>query len=541
MSNQSFYVTTPIYYVNDVPHVGHAYTSLLADVFARYHRLLGFDAWMQTGTDEHGLKVQQAADARGVEPQAHCDAMVGHFTELLDLIGTAHDDFIRTTEPRHISVVQRAIQKLFDKGDIYKDVYEGWYHARSERYYTEREVEEIRAGESDEDVHPDELEWLEEPNYFFRMSNYADELQRLVESDEFLITPSKRKNEVLGFIRGGVRDLCISRNKKNLAWGVPLPFDEDFVLYVWFDALLNYESAVGYLGDGPDDAARHAKWWPADVHVIGKDILTTHCVYWPIYLLALEEPLPTCVLAHGWLLDSEGGKLSKTKRAGQGDVRVGRPQPTIGEMVEILGCDPTRWFLATVMKPGDDTAFNWDLVRERLNADLANGLGNSVSRVLKMVAKYADGVVPELGEGTDEDRALAASAEAAVAAVRAFPETLDLPAITSAVRVAVSDLAQYIAREQPWAKAKEEGGLPRVRQVLAWSLETLRLIGLVVTPVMPTKSAALRELLGEPSEIDFEREAVWGGLPAGRAVGSTKGLFPRIEENSLPAAADAAS
>src|SRR5882724_2565517 len=308
MSRDRFYVTTPIYYVNDVPHIGHAYTTIVADVLAGYHRLLGVPTWFQTGTDEHGQKAQTAAEARGIPTQQLCDEYSKVFRDLDARLAIRYDGFIRTTEERHKSVVTKVLQKLWDAGEIYRANYVGFYCSRCERYWTDTEVEAHGGNCPDQPELHGKIPRLSEPNYFFRMSKHAPELQRRIEAGEFEILPEKRKNEVLGYLKGGALDLCISRSKSRLSWGITLPFDTDFVCYVWLDALFNYETAIGYL----TDEKSHANWWPADLHIVGKDILTTHAVYWPTFLLAVGEPLPRRILAHGWLLDSEGLKLSKT-------------------------------------------------------------------------------------------------------------------------------------------------------------------------------------------------------------------------------------
>ena len=531
MSPERFYITTPIYYVNDRPHVGHAYTSVLADVLAGYHRMLGIDTWFLTGTDEHGQKVQDSAAARGVEPLVLCDEMAQHFRELLGRLAVRNDDFIRTTEVRHSSIVTKVLTRLHESGDIYLGTYEGWYCSRCERYWTDKEVEERGGGRCPDQPELHDVERLAEENYYFRMSAYADRLVAAIESDELRIVPEKRKNEVLGFLAQGLNDLCISRNRDRLAWGVPLPFDERYVCYVWVDALFNYETAIGYLSDDE----RHARWWPADVHVIGKDILTTHAVYWPTMLLAVGEALPRHILAHGWLLDSRGGKLSKTKRADD-DAPDARPLPTIDALLDVFGTSGTRWFLATAMKPGDDTSFDWEIVRERVNTDLANGLGNTANRLLKMAAGACDGRFPALGEGGEREHGVRDAALAAVAAARAFPETFDVTSVVAAVRVGVDAISLYLSDTAPWKLVKTEEGLPQAREIIGWSLESLRLLALAVHPILPTSMGRLRGAVGMTGELDFASESRFGVLAAGAALGAPPNLFPRISIEDLPEA-----
>ena len=579
MSRDRFYVTTPIYYVNDVPHVGHAYATVVADVLARYHRMLGVPTWFLTGTDEHGQKAQLAAEARGIPPQQLCDEYSAVYREMGRRIGASNDDFIRTTEERHVAVVTRVLERLWEGGHVYKADYEGWYCTRCERFWTDQEVSERGGGRCPDQPELHEVARLTEANYFFRMSAFAERLRAAIESGEMEILPEKRRNEVLGFLRQGLGDLCISRARSRLHWGVPLPFDPDYVTYVWVDALFNYESAIGYLGDAPRDEERHSRWWPADLHVLGKDILTTHAVYWPTLLMAVGEPLPRRILGHGWLLDRGGLKISKTKRAGGGEAqeptrpqppprglrgqggpphrgglkisnpkRAGggaapeptRPQPTLDGLLEVFGRDVTRWALATATKYGDDAVLDWDVLRERVNAELANGLGNSVNRVLRMVHQFGGGRLAARGPEGPAEAALREAAEAAIRAVRAVPDGLDILAITIAVRAGVDRVSAYLDQEKPWKAAKDAANLPRVGQVLAWCVETLRVLGLALTPVMPEKMDALRRSVGVDGSMDFEREAAFGLLAEGAGVGEPPGLFPRVDDTVLPAAGNAA-
>jgi methionyl-tRNA synthetase len=535
MASERFYVTTPIYYVNDRPHVGHAYTSVLADVFAAYHRMLGIETWFLTGTDEHGQKVQDSAEARGVTPQALCDEMAGHFHELLQRLAVHNDDFIRTTEARHTSIVTRVLTKLHENGDVYLGTYEGWYCSRCERYWTDKEVEERGGGRCPDQPELHAVERLAEENYYFRMSAYADRLRAAIESDELLIHPPKRKNEVLGFLAQGLNDLCISRNRERLSWGVPLPFDDRYVCYVWVDALFNYKSAIGYLHDDAEQRERHDGWWPADVHLIGKDILTTHAVYWPTMLLAVGEPLPRQILAHGWLLDTRGGKLSKTKRQ-DAEAADDRPVPTIEGLLDVFGVAGTRWFLATAMKPGDDTSFDWEIVRERVNTDLANGIGNTANRLLKMAAGACDGRFPALDEGGEREHGVRDAALAAIEAARAMPETLDVTSVVSAVRAGIDAISLYLSDTTPWKLVKTEEGLPRARQILGWSLESLRLLALAVHPILPTSMGVVRAAVGLEGDLDFENEARFGVIAEGAELAPPPNLFPRVSTEDLPSA-----
>jgi methionyl-tRNA synthetase len=533
MSRERFYVTTPIYYVNDVPHIGHAYCTVVADVLAGYHRLLGVPTWFQTGTDEHGQKAQLAAEARGISPQQLCDEYSQVFRDLHARLAIRYDDFIRTTEERHKSVVTKVLTKLWEAGEIEKRDYEGHYCTRCERFWNDTEVASHGGNCPDFPELHGKVPRLREPNYFFRMSKWAPELQRRIESGELQILPEKRRNEVLGYLKQGVNDLCVSRAKARVSWGVALPFDPDYVCYVWLDALFNYETAVGYLSD----ETRHAKWWPADLHLLGKDILTPHAVYWPTFLLAVREPLPRRILAHGWLLDAEGLKVSKTKKEGAAAAAsaLGRVPPP-DEMLSVLGVDVTRWALATAMKYGDDARFDWELILSRVNAELANGLGNSVNRVLRMIQQSCGGKVAARGAGNEKERGLRERAEAAVAAADAIPETLDVLAVTAAVRAAVDAVSLYLDEERPWKAAKDPANLPRVGEVLSWCAETLRLAGTALHPVMPAKTDALRRAFGVQGPVDWARESRFGLLAEGSAVGEPPNLFPRIEAASVPSA-----
>jgi methionyl-tRNA synthetase len=523
MPRERFYVTTPIYYVNDVPHIGHAYCTVVADVLAGYHRMLGVPTWLLTGTDEHGQKAQQAAEARGISPKQLCDEYSAVFRALAAKLRVRNDDFIRTTEERHTSVVAKVLQKLWDAGEIYKADYEGFYCVRCERYWKDAEVAARDGNCPDFPELHGKVSRLVEANYFFRMSKWADELLRRIESDELAILPEKRKNEVVGYLKGGVEDLCISRAKARLSWGIELPFDKDFVCYVWVDALFNYETAVGYLADG----ARHAKWWPADLHVVGKDILTTHAVYWPTLLLAVGEPLPRRILAHGWLLEDRGLKLSKTKSEADAPGRTGVPKPD--ELIEVLGVDVARWSLATAMKYGDDARFDWDLVRERVNAELANGFGNSVNRVLRMAQQSCDGKLALRGPGNEKELGLRRAARAAIDAANAVPETFDVLAVTTAVRAAVDAVSLYLDEERPWKAAKDPANLPRVGEVLSWCAETLRVAGLALAPIVPEKTEVLRACFGVTGPLDFAKESQFGFVPVGTKLGEPPNLYPRVE------------
>ena len=386
--NNSFYISTPIYYVNDKPHIGHAYTTILADVIARFYRQLNYDTFFLTGLDEHGQKVQEAASNRKVEPQDHCNEMAPRFIELWEKLHISNDDFIRTTEERHKKVVQEFLQLVFDKGDIYKDEYTGLYSVSEERFITEKEAES--------GIFRD-IKELKEINYFFKMSNFQTQLIEHIENNNNFIQPAHRKNEILGFLKQPLSDLCISRPKSRLNWGIELPFDDEYVTYVWFDALINYLTATGY---GEDDLS-YNKWWPADCHLIGKDILTTHAVYWPTMLLSAGIPLPKTIFAHGWWL-SDSSKMSKS---------VGNVVNPL-DLIEEYGVDPVRYYLMREMVLGQDANFTMESFIKRYNSDLANDYGNLLNRVSTLIKKNYDGLIPDKGEQTSSEEEIIKSAEA---------------------------------------------------------------------------------------------------------------------------------
>ncbi len=510
MPDDKFYVTTPIYYVNDKPHIGHAYTTILADVLSRYHRLKGVPTYSLTGTDEHGQKVQQAAEKSGIEPLEQADRTVVRFRELWTKLEITNDDFIRTTEERHKTIVQQALQDLYDRGEIYKDKYDGWYCIGCERYFTEKDLVE---GNCPEPGCGRPVERIEETNYFFRMSKYQDWLIQYIHDNPGFIQPDFRRNETLGFLKKKLNDLCVSRPKSRLSWGIELPFDENFVTYVWFDALVNYISAVGYLSD----ESVFEKWWPASCHLIGKDILTTHTVYWPTMLHAMGLPQPQCVFAHGWWLV---GRDKMSKSVGN----VVNPM----DMADRFGVDPFRYFLMAEMSLGQDASFTEEAFVRRYNADLANDLGNMLSRVVKLIVSHCDAKIPEYTElGAEEENlrnAALAAAERAMDNVESMRIDLGLAALAGVVREA----NRYLEKRQPWTLAKE-GKIEELGTVLYFAAETLRIISGMIYPVMPSKMSELRAALGlSEKEPGFADLTEWGKLQPGTPVQKVKGLFPRI-------------
>ena len=512
MSNKNFYISTPIYYVNDKPHIGHAYTTILADVLARYHRLMGEHTFFLTGTDEHGLKVEQAALKAGIASQEQADQTVIRFQELWKRLEITHDDFIRTTEPRHKTVVQKILQDLLDRGEIYKAEYDGWYDVGSETFVTEKELEERGGLEANSNITR-----VKESNYFFKMSGYQEWLIKYIEDHPEFIRPSFRRNETLGFLRKPLQDLCISRPKSRLSWGIDLPFDEEFVCYVWFDALVNYISGVGYLSD----EAAFEKWWPANFHMIGKDILTTHTVYWPTMLKAIGLPMPKTIFAHGWWLMGES-KMSKSLG------NVVNPM----DMIDRYGVDATRYFLIAEMTLGQDASFSEEGFVRRYNSDLANDLGNLLSRVLNMIGRYCDGKIPQPSADVLEDeltKALWATAQTGAQDMVQSLEDMRLDLGIANVMTVVRAINRYIEAGKPWQLAKEDDKQP-LHNVLYAAAECLRVAAALLYPVMPERKGTLREALGiANSEPDLGKLQVWGLLTPGAETKAEGPLFPRIE------------
>ncbi|MBL7077400.1 MAG: methionine--tRNA ligase [Kiritimatiellae bacterium] len=520
MKKENFYITTPIYYVNDKPHIGHAYTTILADVLARYHRLINVPTWFLTGTDEHGQKVQRAAEAAGMSPKQQADETVVRFRELWQKLEITNDDFIRTTEPRHQEVVRKILQDLYDRDEIYRAEFEGWYCVTCERFYTEKDLVD---GNCPEPGCGRPVERITEPNYFFRMSKYQQWLIDYIEANPKFIQPDFRRNETLGFLRKELTDLCISRPKSRMGWGIELPFDADFVTYVWFDALVNYISAAGYLSD--DD--RFNSLWPASYHLIGKDILTTHTVYWPTMLKAMNVPMPETIFAHGWWLIGRD-KMSKT--AGN----VVNPM----EFVDKHGVDPFRYFLITEMSLGQDASFTEEAFIRRYNTDLANDLGNMLSRVTKLIGSYFDGKIPapqEEGEAEAKlrDTTLKAAEELVASVDRMRPDQ-GLNGMAAVVREA----NRYMEVRQPWTLAKSDDTRADAGMVLYYAAEALRIVSGMLYPVMPGKMTELRRALGLPDgDPVFADLHEWGRLEPGTPIQKMKILFPRIQVPKVKEAA----
>ena len=508
-----FYITTPIYYVNDAPHIGHAYTTILADVLTRFHKLAGEATFFLTGTDEHGQKVQQAADKAGVSPKQHCDTYSERFKDAWKQINIRYDKFIRTTDPEHIAYVTGMIQKLWDKGLVYETEYEGWYSTGEERFFTEKELVDGKDPISGRPV-----EKIREKNYFFKMSAYQDWLIKHIDANPEFILPDFRRNEVLGFLRQPLNDLCISRPKSRLAWGITLPFAPDFVAYVWVDALFNYMSAV----DGktfPDGKPV----WPADYHLLGKDILTTHAVYWTTILKALDLPLPKHILAHGWWL-MDNARMSKTT----GNV------VTPWELKDRYGVDAFRYFLIREMVVGQDASFTETAMIGRINSDLANDVGNGLSRILKLAATGLESrLVPVPADG-DEEKALVQGAADAVSATLDKVKSLKLSFAIEDVLQLIRSVNRYLEVKAPWKLAKEgEAGKAKLNSILYHSAEALRIGFSLLHPVMPAKmEEALAALGATPAESVLR----WGAWDYSKPLGQGINLFPRIQVEAAPAA-----
>jgi methionyl-tRNA synthetase len=507
VNGQTFYITTPIYYVNDLPHIGHIYTTVVADTIARYKRMRGFDVRFLTGTDEHGQKIDRAARQQGIAPKELADRVVSRFHELWPSLGITNDDFIRTTDARHHQGVRALIARLQASGDIYKSSYEGLYCSGCEAFFPETQLVDGRCPDMG---HP--VEAMKEESYFFRLSAYQKPLLDYYAAHPELIRPASRYNEVMRFVEGGLKDLSISR--ASLKWGIPFPGDEGHVVYVWLDALTNYISALGF---GSDDATLYERYWPADLHLVGKDILRFHCVYWPAFLLSAGLPLPKQIFGHGWWLKDEK-KMSKSLG------NIVRPDHLLAR----FGADPLRYFLLREMTFGLDASFSDQGFVERYNSDLANGLGNAASRVLAMARRYFIGRTPAEACGESSVREVA---ESVVARYLAAMDSLELQRALEAIWELLSAVDGYVNESKPWSVAKVEGNASaRLQRILYNCLEALRLVALMVSPVMPVMASRLLAQLGLGSVTPDEADLVWGKLPLDVPLGDEGALFPRVEQ-----------
>lgn len=507
---KNFYITTPIYYPSDNLHIGHAYTTVAADCMARFKRLQGYDVFYLTGTDEHGQKIEKVARDNNKEPLDYVDGIVENIKKLWDKLLITHNDFIRTTEPRHEKVVQALFNKVYEKGDIYISEYEGWYCVPCETFFTERQLVEGKCPDCGRDV-----ELLKEESYFFEMSKYADRLLKHIEENPDFIQPDSRRNEVVSFIKSGLEDLCVSRT--TFKWGIPVPFNKDHVVYVWFDALINYLSGIGY----GEDADLFNKYWPADVHLMAKDILRFHAIIWPIMLMALDIPLPKKVFAHGWIM-LEGGKMSKSK----GNV----VDPVI--LIDRYGVDAVRYYLLKELSFGQDGQYSEEMLINRINSDLANDLGNLVSRTVAMIIKYFDGQIPEPKTKTEFDDNLIQVAQEAYVQATEKLEKLDFANYVSATLRLISRANKYIDETEPWLLAKDEAKKDRLATVMYNLVESIRIAVILLTPAMPTLPVRLNEqlpLFKDVNSISWDEAGKWGLSPVNVKVAKGAPLYPRID------------
>ena len=513
-----FYITTPIYYPSAKLHIGHAYCTTIADAIARFHRLEGDDVFFLTGSDEHGLKIQQKAEEAGVTPIEYTDKIVAGFQNLWKRLSISNDDFIRTTQKRHERVVQEIFRRIYAKGDIYKGEYKGLYCTPCESYWTEHQLDENGCCP---DCHRPVQEVAEEA-YFFKMSKYQDRVLQYIEDHPDFIQPVSRRNEMINFIKQGLDDLCISRTSFN--WGIPVPIDPKHVIYVWFDALTNYLTPIGYL----DNPEMFQKYWPADLHLVGKEIVRFHTIIWPCILMALDLPLPKKVYGHGWLI-VDGDKMSKSK---------GNVVDPIG-LIDEFGADAIRYFLLREINLGQDGNFSRDALIGRINSDLANDLGNLLHRTLSMTLKFQDGVVKAPAGESDVDRSLKEDARETVAFFEQNMEDMQLSLTIKKVWAFISRANKYIDETAPWALAKDPAKKQELANVLYNLTEALRIISVLISPFMPTTAVRIWQQLGlaqDFASVRTEDIEQWGGVPADLHVGTPEQLFPRIEVEKEEAA-----